>query len=72
MVSKAKMRRRAKRAAVKKKYADVKAQKAHRVDERIEAVSKILPPEGLRVDDEELNRKFFRSLKKYKNKGLME
>ena len=70
MVSKAKLRRRAKRAAVKKKYSDIKATKSKRVDDRVEHVGKLDKPEGLVINEEELTRKYVRSLNKYKNKNL--
>ncbi len=70
MVSKAKLRKRAKRAAIKKKYSDVKATKSKRVDDRIEHINKLEKPEDLVVNEEELTRKYIRSLNRYKNKNL--
>lgn len=70
MVSKAKLRRRAKRAVVKKKYADIKAAKSKRVDDRVEHVSKLDKPEDLVLNEEEITRKYVKSLNKYKNKNL--
>ncbi|PIN86802.1 hypothetical protein COV19_02925 [Candidatus Woesearchaeota archaeon CG10_big_fil_rev_8_21_14_0_10_44_13] len=70
MVSKAKMRRRLKRAAVKKKYSDIKATKSKRVDDRVGHITGLEKPEGLVINEEEITRKYVRSLGRYKNKNL--
>lgn len=72
MVSKAKLRKRAKRAAIKKKYSDVKSGKSKRVEDRVVYINAMEIPEDLKVNDDELNRRFFRSLNKYRNKNLMD
>lgn len=72
MVSKAKLRKRAKRAAIKKKYADVKASKSKRIDDRVEHINKLEKPEDVVINEEELTRKYIRSLSKYKNKKLID
>ena len=72
MVSKTKLRKRAKKAAVKKKYSDLKNNKSKRVDDRIGHINSMQLPEDRTVDDEDVNRRFFRSLSKYRNKKLTE
>jgi len=71
MVSKAKLRRRAKRAAIKKKYADLKNAKSSRIDKRVEEASKIKPIEdGEFLEDGELFKKMRMARVPYKNKNL--
>ncbi|MFC1732022.1 hypothetical protein ACFL6I_17020 [candidate division KSB1 bacterium] len=72
MASKSKLRKRAKRAAIKKKYSDIKNNKSKRVDDRVSYINTMKLPEDVKVNEEDLNRKFFRSLSKYRNKNLFD
>lgn len=72
MTSKKKLKRRAKRAAIKKKYSDLKANKSKRVDDRVSHISTLERSEETNISDEELGRRFGRSINRYKNKNLID